>query len=121
MRFLSLKTALLGAMIIGLAATAQAADAPASFKICTTCHKIEAGAKLMGPSLFGVVGRHAGSVADFAYSDAMKASGIVWDDAHLSSYLADPKAVVPGTKMVFAGLKKPEDVAEVIAFLKTLK
>ncbi len=100
---------------------ALAAEAPPAFKACAGCHKIEAGAKLMGPSLFGVYGRKAASVADFAYSDAMKASGVTWDDAHLSSFIADPKTVLPGTKMVYAGLKKPDEVLAVIEFLKSLK
>jgi len=118
------KAMAIGAVLSGLGllgGTAQAADAPAAFKACQTCHKIEAGAKLMGPSLFGVVGRKAGSVADFGYSDAMKNSGITWDEDHLKAFIADPKAGVPGTKMVFAGLKKPDDVAAVVDFLKTLK
>ena len=115
------KLFLVGLVVCGITGVAMAADAPAAFKACLNCHKVEAGAKLMGPSLFAVVGRKAGTVPDFAYSDSMKNSGIVWDDAHLSPYLADPKTAVPGTKMVFAGLKKPEDVAAVIEYLKTLK
>ena len=115
------KGIVLAMVVAGFGATAQAADAPPAFKACLQCHKVEAGAKLMGPSLFAVVGRKAGSVEDFAYSDAMKASGIVWDEAHLATYIADPKTVVPGTKMVFAGLKKPEDVTAVVDYLKTLK
>ena len=121
MRF---KHKVLGLLAMGVAATAtsvEAADAPAAFKACQTCHKVEAGAKLMGPSLFGIAGRKAGTVADFAYSDVMKNSGITWDDAHLSAFIADPKTSMPGTKMVFAGLKKPDDVAAVVTYLKTLK
>ena len=110
------------AVLIGaVSAPAFAADAPPSFKACTTCHKIEAGAKLMGPSLFAVYGRKAGSVADFAYSDALKNSGITWDDAHLAAFIADPKSNVPGTKMVFAGIKKQDEVAAIVDYLKTLK
>jgi len=120
----SCKSFVLGFGIAGLGFLPQsvlAADAPAAFKACLTCHKIEAGAKLMGPSLFGVYGRKAASVADFGYSDVMKASGITWDDTHLSAFIADPKATLPGTKMVFAGLKKPDDVTAVLEYLKTLK
>ena len=119
---MTLSKAMAFGTVLGLlGGAAQAADAPAAFKACQTCHKIEAGAKLMGPSLFGIVGRKAGSVADFGYSDAMKNSGITWDDEHLKAFIADPKASLPGTKMVFAGLKKPDEVAAVVDFLKTLK
>ncbi|MFG1414247.1 hypothetical protein V5G24_24455 [Xanthobacter sp. VTT E-85241] len=63
----------------------------------------------------------AGSVAGYQYSAAMKNSGLTWDEATLSKYLANPKSIVPGSKMAFAGLKRPEDVTAVIAYLKTLK
>ena len=98
-----------------------AADAPPAFAPCKACHKIEAGAKLVGPSLFGVYGRKAATVEGFAYSDAMKKADWTWDDAHLTTWLTDPKAMVPGTKMVFPGVKKPEDVKALIDFLKSLK
>jgi cytochrome c len=109
------------AFISIVSAPVFAADAPPSFKACTTCHKIEAGAKLMGPSLFAIYGRKAASVADFAYSDALKNSGITWDDAHLAAFIADPKTNMPGTKMVFAGIKKQDEVVAIIDYLKTLK
>ena len=75
----------------------------------------------VGPRRKGVVGRKAGSVAEYKYSEAMLAKGaegLVWDEANIASYLADPKGFVPKNKMAFAGLKKPEDVADVIAYLK---
>ena len=102
-------------------AVAGAADAPAAASVCKACHKFEAGGKGMGPSLFGVVGRKAGSLEGFAYSPAMTAYGKTWDEATLTAYITDPKAVVPGNKMAFAGLKDPAKVAEVVGFLKTLK
>lgn len=96
-------------------------DAAAGEKIfikCKTCHTLEAGKNKVGPSLAGVIGRKAGTAPDFNYSDAMKNSGITWDEAALSEYIADPKGKVPGNKMVFPGVKKDEDRANLIAYLK---
>jgi cytochrome c len=92
-----------------------------TFNACKACHDVEKGVNKVGPTLKGVVGRKAASVADYKYSEAMiakGAEGIVWDEATLAAYLPDPKAFVPKTKMAYAGLKKPEDVANVIAYLK---
>ena len=90
------------------------------FKKCMACHAIDDKNKI-GPSLKGIVGRKAATVEGFKYSDAMLAKGaegVVWDEATLATYLPDPKAFVPGTKMAFPGLKKPEEVTDLIAFLK---
>ena len=76
----------------------------------------------VGPTLKGVVGRKVASVEGYKYSDAMKAfgaTGAVWDEATLAAYLPDPRAYVPGTKMAFAGLKNPQEVADIIAYLKS--
>ena len=100
---------------------AIAADAPAAFNQCKACHKVEAGKHGVGPSLFGVFGAKAGHAEGYKYSDAHLKSGLTWDEATLSKYLADPKGTVPGNKMAFAGLKKPEDVKAVIEYLKTVK
>ena len=100
-----------------------AGDAAAGEKVfaqCKACHENEKGVNKVGPTLKGVVGRKAASVPDYKYSEAMiakGAEGVVWDEATLTAYLPDPKAFVPKTKMAFAGLKKPEDVADVIAYL----
>ena len=118
--FMSTFRRLLVATLVVSPAIAMA-DPPPAFTVCKQCHKIEAGMNSIGPSLAGVVGRKAGTGAGFAYSDAMKNSGLTWDDATLTKYLADPKATVPGTKMVFPGVKKAEDVPTLIDFLKTLK
>lgn len=92
------------------------------FKRCAACHAIGEGAKnKVGPELNGLFGRTAGTLPDFNYSDAMKAAGeggLVWDAETLRTYLENPKAMVPGTKMTFAGLRKPEDLDAVIAYLE---
>ena len=86
---------------------------------CKACHTIEKGGpNTIGPNLFGVIGRKAGTAAGFPFSDAMKASAIIWDDASLGDYLKDPKAKVPDGKMVFVGLKRPAQLADVIAYLR---
>jgi len=88
---------------------------------CAICHTVEAGKNKIGPSLAGVVGRKAGSAPGYSYSDANKNSGITWSEAELDKYLTDPRGVVPGTKMLFAGLKNPDDRKNVIAYLKQQK
>jgi cytochrome c len=88
---------------------------------CKACHDIEKGVNKVGPTLKGLIGRKAASVPDYKFSEAMlakAAEGLVWDEATLIAYLPDPKAYVPKTKMAFAGLKKPEEVEHLIAFLK---
>ena len=92
------------------------------FKQCKVCHSIGANAKAgVGPEQNGVYGAKAGSRAGYNYSPAMKDAGekgLVWNDANLDKYLENPKSVVPGTKMVFPGLKNEKDRLDVIAFLK---
>lgn len=99
--------------------TGDAANGEKIFGQCKTCHVAEKGVNRIGPSLWGVVGRTAGSIANYKYSPANKNSGLVWSDSQLFTYLEAPQKVVPGTKMAFAGLKKPQDRADVIAYLKT--
>jgi cytochrome c len=100
-----------------------AGDAAAGEKVfvqCKACHENEKGVNKVGPTLKGVVGRKTASVPDYKYSAAMAAKGaegLVWTEENLTAYLPNPKAYVPGTKMAFGGLKKPEDVANVIAYL----
>ncbi len=89
------------------------------FTQCKTCHVAEKAVNRIGPSLWGVVGRPAGSVAGYAYSQANKNSGLTWTDQQVFTYLEAPQKVVPGTKMTFRGLKNPQDRADVIAYLKT--
>lgn len=88
-------------------------------KFCTSCHTTDEGKNRVGPSLHAVVGRAAGSISSFSYSTANKGSGLTWTEEVLEKYLADPKGVVPGTKMVFAGVKDATERADLIEFLKT--
>jgi cytochrome c len=89
------------------------------FKKCSICHKIGPGAtNLVGPELNGLDGRHSGSVAGYSYSDANKNSGIVWSEATFKEYIQDPKAKIPGTKMIFAGIKNEQDINDLWAYLK---
>ncbi len=113
-----------GAMLLATPAFADgdAAAGATVFVKCKACHENEQGVNKIGPTLKGVVGRKTASIADYKYSDAMAAKGAegqVWDEATLAAYLPDPKANVPGTKMAFAGLKNPQEVADVIAYLKS--
>ena len=104
--------------------TAMAADVEAgkvAFKKCALCHTTEPGKNKIGPSLFGVVGRKAGSLDNFSYSEAMKNFDHTWDAETLDTYLADPRAMVPGTKMIFPGIKDKTEREDVIAYLETLK
>ncbi|HYD31413.1 MAG TPA: c-type cytochrome [Azospirillaceae bacterium] len=109
------------ALFVGVSG-AQAGDAAAGEKVyaqCKACHSLEAGKKMVGPSLAGIVGKKAAGMEGFAYSDAMKNSGLTWDDASLAGYVADPKGKIPGNKMAFAGIKDPTKLDDLIAFLKT--
>ena len=89
---------------------------------CSVCHANKANApRGVGPDLFGVVGRHAGTEAGYSYSNAMKKSGLTWTPAELKLYIADPRKVVPGNKMPYAGLHNQEKVDALVAYLGTLK
>ena len=115
-----LALALLASLSLPALAEGDPANGAKVFNKCKACHENEKGVNKVGPTLKGVVGRKAASVPDYKYSEAMTAKGaegVVWDEATLAAYLPDPKAFVPKTKMAFGGLKKPEDVADVIAYL----
>jgi cytochrome c len=90
-----------------------------SWNKCRACHQIGENAKnLVGPHLNGLFGRHTGSVEGYSYSTANKNADITWDEAVFAEYIKDPRAKIPGTKMVFAGIKNDKEIADLTAFLK---
>jgi cytochrome c len=98
--------------------TADLDNGQSKFALCQTCHTTaEDGPNMTGPNLHGVFGRKAASVPGFNYSDPLKATGWTWDAAKIDTWITDPKAALPGTKMTFAGLKDPKDRTDVIAYL----
>ena len=119
-------------IVVGMAATAgtaaaqslaQAGEASRGQRVfntqCRACHTLEKdGARTAGPNLHGVFGRKAGTGGGYDSSDAMKKSGIVWDEATLAEYSRDPKGKVPGTKMLFNGVKNAGQLADLVAYLK---
>ena len=117
----SLRSFAFAALLASVGAHAQTGDAQRGktlYASCTSCHSIDEND--IGPKHRGVVGRKAGTAPDYAYSAALKASGIVWDTASLDRWLTNPSALVPGTKMFFF-LKDPQDRADIIAYLAELK
>ena len=99
--------------------TAAVSGAPSSFGQCAICHQVKPGVNGLGPSLHGVVGRKAGTVAGFAYSPAMKNSAVTWDEASIDAFIEAPQKFLPGTRMAFAGVKDKAKRDEIIAWLKT--
>lgn len=89
------------------------------FALCRSCHVLEEGVNRVGPSLYNIVGRTAGSVSGFNYSDANKNSGVTWTTDVLFEYLEDPKGFMPGTKMAFPGIKNAQDRANLVAYLES--
>jgi len=114
--------------LLSLAATSQAfaaGDATAGKALfqqkCAICHSVDAGVNKIGPSLHGVVGRKAGSLEGYNYSDAMKNANRTWDAVTLDDYLTNPREKIPGIKMIFKGFDDPTDRANVIAYLSEQK
>jgi cytochrome c len=113
------------AIVVSLAtpqAFAQSGNAARGERVfnqqCKTCHSLEEGPSLTGPTLHGMFGRKAGTAPGFEFSEAMIKSGIVWDETTLAEYTRDPKAKVADTKMVFNGLKQAGQLADLVAYLK---
>ena len=113
------------ALLLAVAGIAHAGDAQkgaAIFMRCAACHSADKdGGNGLGPNLFGVVGRKAASLPDFYYSPALKKSGLTWTNDKLKLWVAGPAKLVPGTRMSFAGIANPSEVADLIAYLDTLK
>lgn len=101
-------------------ASTGASGRPDVFLMCASCHQVEPGRHAVGPSLAGVFGAKAGHAQGYAYSPAMKDSGLTWDEATLDKYLESPRETVPGTKMAYAGMKNPQQREQLIAYLKGL-
>ncbi|HVZ69287.1 MAG TPA: cytochrome c family protein [Rhizomicrobium sp.] len=107
---------------IAAQADGNAAQGKSYFARCAICHSDTKGApNKIGPNLFGVVGRKAGSMPNFFYSGAMKRSGITWTEEKLEAYINKPQAVVPGNRMAFAGVTSHQQVEDIVAYLETLK
>lgn len=110
-----------GESVIALLAKANAENGKAVFSKCKTCHVAEKGKpSTVGPNLWGVVNRPKAHLEGYKYSEGMKAKGGEWTFENISTFLHDPKAYVPGTKMTFAGIPKASDEADLIAYLATL-
>ena len=103
-----------------LLASADVGKGERVFRKCAACHKLEDGENGTGPHLYGLIDRPVGSVEGFGYSGALVAVADVWSNDHLNGFLEDPKGYAPGTGMGFAGVKKPEDRANLIAYLATI-
>ncbi len=99
-------------------AAGDAARGKTVFARCAVCHDLNTGVVRMGPSLKGVIGRKAGSVANFGYSAGMKGKGVTWGPDTLDAFITAPMKYVPGTRMAFPGLSNAQDRADIIAYLK---
>ena len=112
------------ALIAKLPAAYQSADlanGEAKFAICRSCHSLaQGGEDMTGPNLWGIFGRKAGSKPGYSYSDDMQKAGWTWDAGRLDAWIANPRALLPGTKMTFVGMADPTDRRDVIAFLKVM-
>jgi len=118
--YIGIAAAAVLAVVSSTAVRAQDIEAgQKSFNKCRACHQVGEGAKnVVGPLLNGLMGRKSGTIEGYNYTDANKNSGIIWDDKVFAEYIKDPKAKIPGTKMVFAGIKNETEIANLIAFLK---
>jgi cytochrome c2 len=115
---------LAGAITVSMVVQSQAQDVANGEHLfrndCGICHSPQPGRNLIGPSLFNVINRHSGQLADYRYSDANRQSGLTWNLATLDRYLTAPRELVPGTKMTYPGMKDEKQRADLIAYLATL-
>ena len=125
MKRLNAVLAILGAGLAmsAAAARAQVGDAARGERVfatqCKACHTLEnGGSNAAGPNLYGLMARRSGAARGYGFSEAMRRFAIEWNDQTLANYLRDPKGDMPGTKMIFAGIKRPDQLADVIAYLK---
>jgi len=120
-----MKGVIAGAVLIASAGASSAQDLAAgeqSFKKCLPCHSVGEDARnKVGPVLNGLEGRKSGTVEGFSYSEANKAAAIIWNDESFLDYIKDPRAKIPGTKMVFAGIKNEKEATDLWAYLKQFK
>ena len=121
-----MKGVMIGVLVLAVSAGAAAAQdvsaGETSFKKCLPCHDVgEDAQNKVGPVLNGLDGRKAGTAPDYNYSDANKNSGITWNEASFKEYIQDPRAKVPGTKMIFPGIKNPQEVDNLWAYIKQFK
>jgi cytochrome c len=115
---LAAAAALAALTMTGAAHAQDAAAGEQVFKMCLPCHSIGPGAKnKVGPELNGLDGRHSGTAAGFSYSEANKSSGVVWGKDTFEKYINDPRAMIPGTKMIFPGIKDAKKVANLWAYV----
>ena len=121
------KIAAVSLMAVGLLSSQAFADGDATkgkavFARCAICHNVEKdGGNGVGPNLFGIAGRKSATAEGFNYSAAMKAANLTWTDENLAKYIAGPAKMVPGNKMAFGGISQKSQIADVIAYLHTLK
>ena len=122
MNYRNLLAVVFGVSLFASVTSALAADLAKGEKVfrkCKVCHSLKEGGKhKIGPNLFGIMGRESGTAKGFKYSKAMKEAGITWGVSTLTFYLTKPKDFIPGNKMAFPGLKKPEQIENIIAFLE---
>jgi len=121
------KIAAVSLIAVGLLSSQAFADGDATkgkaiFARCAICHNVEKdGGNGVGPNLFGIAGRKSATAEGFNYSGAMKAANLTWTDENLAKYIAGPAKMVPGNKMAFGGIAQKSQIADVIAYLHTLK
>jgi cytochrome c len=117
--FLTLCALTAGAGYAGPSWAQSAESGERVFAQCRACHQVgESARNLVGPILNGLFGRKTGSVEGYSYTEANKNANITWDEATFREYIIDPKGKIPGTKMAFAGVKNPQQVTDLIAYLK---